>query len=220
MKSARAFMADADYARALQAVGDALFAKPGDAEAMTLQREATGLGKMQHAKMLAQQGDYIGGEKELALALQSLPDNTEAKQLLADYKPHEPEQIERERVERLNRPKTVYDEALGHYPDANLFENHQLRTSMPAQDVASAIARSLQSVQPIYKIEINRSPKPETYYIAASQDDTGILTTSGRRRCIIVSRRDGRYRNGDSLQSHGIQSKAQCLNAGAVGFQG
>jgi hypothetical protein len=186
MKSARAFMANADYARALQAVGDALFAKPDDAAGLALQREATGLGKIQHAKMLVQSGDYIGGDKELVLALKSLPDSDEAKQLMADYKPHEPEQIERERVERLNRPKTVYEETLGHYPDANLFENHELTTSMPAQDVASAIVRSLQTVQPIFKIEINRSPKPETYYIAASQDDNGVLSQSGRRQCIIV----------------------------------
>jgi hypothetical protein len=186
MKSARDFMASADYGRALQAVGDALFAKPDDTEALTLQRQATGLGQIQQAKILAQGDDYIGGDKELALALQSLPDSDEAKQLLADYKTHEPEQIERERVERLNRPKTVYVETMGHYPDASLFENQELKTSMPAQDVASAIVKSLQTVQPIFKIEINRSPKPETYCIVASQEDNGILSQSGRRQCIIV----------------------------------
>ena len=186
MKSAREFMASADYERALQAVGDALFAKPDDADGMALQREATGLGKIQHAKMLAQNGDYIGGGKELKLALQSLPDNDEAKQLIADYKPHEPEQIERERVERLNRPKTVYDETLTHYPDANLFENFQLKTDMPAKDAAAAIANALMTVQPIYKIGANKSPTLETYYIAASQEDNGVLSQSGRRQCIIV----------------------------------
>ncbi len=186
MKSARAFMARADYTRALQAVGEALLVKPGDAEALTLQREATGLGNIQRAKVLAQHGDYVGGGKELRLALQSLPESDEAKQLIADYKPHESEQIERERVERLNRAKTVYEELSGHYPDATLFENHELKSSMPAQDAASAIARSLQMVQPAYKIQINKSPKSETYSIVASQEDTGVLTTSGRRQCIIV----------------------------------
>jgi len=44
-------------------------------------------------------GDYIDGGKELSLALQSLPDNGEIPQLTADYKLHEPEQIERLRVE-------------------------------------------------------------------------------------------------------------------------
>ena len=108
MKSARQYMDAADYKRALQAAGDALVAKPGDAEAIGLQHEATGLGQLQQAKMLAAAGDYIGGGTELTLALQSLPDNEEITQLIADYKQHEPEQIERLRVERLNRPKQFW----------------------------------------------------------------------------------------------------------------
>jgi hypothetical protein len=186
MKSAREFMASADYGRALQAVGDALFAKPDDADGMALQREATGLGKIQHAKILAQGGDYIGGGKELTLALQSLPNSDEAKQLIADYKPHEPEQIERERVERLNRPKTVYDETLTHYTDANLFENFQLKTSMPAKDAATAIANALMTKKPNYTVSQDSEPKPETFLILASQEDNGVLSQSGRRQCIIV----------------------------------
>jgi hypothetical protein len=186
MKSAREFMAAADYDRALQAIGDALIAKPDDAEAITLQREVTGLGKLQHAKMLGAAGDYIGSAKELTLALQSLPDNAEAKQLLADYKKREPEQTERLRVERLNRPKQVYNNALGHYTDANLFDDHELKTSKPAKDVASAIASALLYVQPTYKIDKNNSPQSETYEIVGMQDVSGVLVASGVRRCIIV----------------------------------
>jgi hypothetical protein len=186
MKSARSYMAASEYASALQAVGDALIAKPDDAEALSLQREATGLGKIQHAQELAQQGDYIGGEKELTLALESLPDNEQAKQLIADFKTHEPEQIERERVERLNRPKTVFDGALGEYSDANLFDEHELNSSKPAGEVAAAIFQSLTTVQPTYKIIVDSIPKPETYLTIASQDDNGILSINGRRQCIIV----------------------------------
>jgi hypothetical protein len=62
------------------------------------------------------------------------------------YKPHGPEQIERERVERLNRPKTVCDETLTHYPDANLSENFQLKTGVPAKHAASF------SVVPIFTV--------------------------------------------------------------------
>jgi hypothetical protein len=43
-----------------------------------LQRHAAGLGSFQRAKALGNQGDFIGGEKELATAMQALPDNTEA----------------------------------------------------------------------------------------------------------------------------------------------
>jgi hypothetical protein len=186
MKTAREYMASSDYDKALQTVNDALIAKPGDADAMILQHEATGLGDIQKAEKSGNQGDYVGGEEYLEMALQALPDNAEAKQLLADYKTHEPEQIERQRVERLNRPKTVYDDTLGQIADANLFDDHELKTSMPAKDAAVLIVNALITGQSKYKIERDNSPKPETYLITASQDDNGILSINGRRQCIIV----------------------------------
>ncbi|MGA3268041.1 MAG: PEGA domain-containing protein [Verrucomicrobiota bacterium] len=186
MKSARQYMDAADYSRALQAVGDALVAKPGDAQAIALQREATGLGQVQHAKTLGAMGDYIDGDKELELALQALPDNGEIKQLIAEYKQHEPEQIERLRVERLNRPKQVFNELLGKYQDADLFDEHELTTGKPAKEAAAAIANALLYTQPAFKIDVNDSPKPETYEIVGMQDVSGILSVSGQRRCIIV----------------------------------
>jgi hypothetical protein len=187
MKSARQQMAAMNYDRALQTIRDALVAKPDDADAIQLRREATGLGKLQHAKMLGERGDYIGGGKELALALQSLPDNGEVKQLIGDFKSREPEQIERERVERLNRPKRVYDEILGRNKDANLFDDHELKTSKPAKDAASAIASALLYGQPVFKINVNRSPQPETYEIMGQQDvSVGLFSVGGKRQCIIV----------------------------------
>jgi hypothetical protein len=104
----------------------------------------------------------------------------------AGYKTHEPEQIERQRVERLNRPKTVYDETLGEYVDANLFDDHELNSSKSVVSVAGAIEQALLTVQPAYKIIVDREPKPDTYLITASQDDKGLLSINGRRECIIV----------------------------------
>ena len=186
LTAARQFMAAVDYDHALQAADDALAARPADAEAITLQREATGLGDLQRAQAMGKRGDYIGGDKQLTAALQFLPDNAEIKRLLANFKLHEPEQIEQERVERLNRPRTVFNEGLNSYVIAGLFEEHEMKTSMPAKEAATAIIQSLETIKPSYKIAANQSPKPETYYISALQEDTGILTTSGRRQCIIV----------------------------------
>jgi PEGA domain len=76
LTAARQYLAAADYEHALQAANAALVARPGDADAMMLQSEATGLGIIQHAKQLAKMGYYIEGGKELTKALQSLPDNT------------------------------------------------------------------------------------------------------------------------------------------------
>ena len=187
MKSARRYMEGRDYAQALQAIGDALVAKPDDADAIQLEREATGLGKLQRARQLGEQGDFIKGGKELSLVLQSLPDNGEIKQLIGEFKGRELEQIERERVERLNRPKQVYDAILEHYKDANLFDDHALKTSIPAKDAAAAISSALLYTQPVYKITSDRSPRPETYEIVCQQDVVGnLISAGGRRKCIIV----------------------------------
>jgi len=189
MKAARQYMAATDYDHALQAVDDALIAKPGDADAITLQREATGRGKIQHAKKLGQQGDYIGGGKELTLALQSLPDNEEAKQLIVEFKKREPEQIERERIERLNRGKVTFDALLKEYSDVDLFESHELKTTKPVKEVQANILDWLKT-KPVFQVNINASTAPETFEIVAVQELTTFLATSaGRRRCLIVGAR-------------------------------
>lgn len=186
MKSGQQHMETAEYNLALQSFNDALVAKPDDAQALTLQHEATGLGHLQHAKILASKEDYIAGDQELTVALQLLPENEEIKTLLADYKQHEPGQIERIRLERLNRPKQVFDDLVTMEVDANLFEDHSLTTSKPAKDVALAIASALQYVQPAFKIYSNSVPKPETYAIVATQDDAGMFANLAHRECFIV----------------------------------
>src|SRR5205085_7226749 len=122
----------------------ALVARPGDADAMMLQSEATGLGIIEHAKRLAKMGYYIEGGRELTKALQSLPDNAEAKQLLTDYKHHEPEQ-------RLERPEKAFDSAMTGMNDESLFESHELKTVKPAGDTHSAILTQLTTVQAIFQ---------------------------------------------------------------------
>ncbi|MEI6196890.1 MAG: PEGA domain-containing protein, partial [Verrucomicrobiota bacterium] len=189
LTAARQYMAAVDYEHALQAAEDALAARPGDADATMLQREATGLGDLQRAQAMGKKGDYIGGDKQLTAALQFLPDNAEIKGLLADFKLHEPAQLERERIERLNRPRKVFNDTLKNYPDAALFEEHELITSKPYDAIATAIARALKSGQPAFQITGNTSPQSETSVIEAAYEIEGFLgagTTSGQRRCIIV----------------------------------
>ena len=189
LTAARGYMAAVDYEHALQAAEDALAARPADAEAMTLQREATGLGDLQRAQAMGKRGDYIGGDKQLTAALTFLPDNEEIKGLLLDFKQHEPAQLERERIERLNRPRQVFNDALKKYPDAGLFDEHELKTSKPFNTIGAAIALALKSGQPAFQITGITTPQPETYQIEAAYEIEGFLgagTTSGRRRCVIV----------------------------------
>lgn len=180
MTTTRQFMAAADYNRALQSANEALDARAGDADALALQREATGLGLIQHAKILGQQGDYIGGGKELKQALQSLPDNAEAMQLVSDFKQHVPEQVERMRVERLARPKKVFDDTMASISAASAFESHELTTGKSAADAQLLIEMQLKTEQPYFKV-LRSEMANEIFKITANQEFPG-----GIRQCEIV----------------------------------
>ena len=190
IQTARQLFASGNYAQAMQACREALSAKPADVEAVALLNSANGWLSLAEAKALALNGDYVGADQKLAVAQAQMPDNEEIKQLLAEYKPHEPEQIERERVNRLKRPKAIFDMIMAEYRDVSpLFEEHVLKTTKPASDVAAGIVQALQFTKPPFSVDVNRSPAPETYDIEASLELTGFLgqgTTSGRRICVIV----------------------------------
>lgn len=181
MTIARQFMVEADYDHALLSANDALAAKPADADALTLQRNATGLGLIKSATVLGQQGDYIGGIKELTQALQSVPDNAESKLLLVDFKQHEPAQIERLRVERLERPKKTFDALMANMGETFSFESHKLTTSKPAAETQSAIEAQLKAGAPSFQILRSEQLTNEVFRIEASQD-----FPDGSRRCEIV----------------------------------
>ena len=106
--------------------------------------------------------------------------------MIADFKQREPEQIERLRVERLNRPKQFFDNALGKYKDANLFDEHELKTKKPAAEVAGGISRALASVQPPFVMNREDSPAPEIHLVVATQKFSNGFMSGGERMCLIV----------------------------------
>ncbi len=186
MKVARQAMNAEDFDGALKAVDDALIAKPDDADALTLQRDAIGLGSLKRAKKFGETGDFIGGEKELATTLGVLPDNGEAKALLAEFKRREPEQKERMRLKRLNRGNVAFTNALLAYGDANLFDQHELKTTKPVGEVHIAILNALKTL-PNFKLIKNSSPAPETFEIQFAQEfSTYLATSAGGRNGVIV----------------------------------
>jgi tetratricopeptide (TPR) repeat protein len=186
MVSARSYMAAGDYDRAFQAAGDALIAVPGDADAIAVRNEAAGKQHLRKGKSLAKSGDFIGADKEVGLALQSLPENEEAKQLMADCKEHEPEQIERIRLERAERGQKTFDSIMAGMADAALFESHEIKTTMPAKRALNAILEALK-VQPEFHIKKKGLRTSETFEIEAAQElTTTVGTRAGRRQCVLV----------------------------------
>jgi len=186
MKAARQAMDAENYDAALTSVGEALIAKPGDAEALSLQQNATGLGSLQRAKQLGLQGDFMGGEKELATTLAIFPDHAEAKALAAEYKRREPEQREKQRLERLEHGNLAFKKAFLYNSDADLFPSHEFRTTKPVDQVYNAILYALKT-PPSFYITRNFSPLPETYEIDFRQEfSTYLATSAGYRSGVIV----------------------------------
>jgi hypothetical protein len=189
MRTAQQYMSSQDYDRALKAVDDALVAKPGDADALSLQRNATGLGSLERARALGKQGDFMGGEKELATAMQALPGNSEITVLLADYKRREPEQKERLRQERLAIPKEALALALRsctYRGEGPLFEQHELKASKPVAGMESAIISALQSGSPAFQVSSRQLPWPDSFAIVGRQEFSG-----GLRQCVVVGAQTG-----------------------------
>jgi len=186
LKAASDYMAAMDYDRALAAATAALQAKPNDLGALMVQKEAFGKGRIRRAEEFGKQGDYIAGVKELESAVLSLPDNEEIKQLLADFKNREPEQIERLRVERLERPRKVFDSLTARHSDFSIFDEHELKTAKPVKEVETAIVWALKD-QPPFRVTRHDSPASDTFEIEATQELSTFLNTSaGRRTCLIV----------------------------------
>jgi hypothetical protein len=186
MNSARQAMDTEDYDGALKAVGEAIIAKPGDADALTLQRNATGLGSLERAKKLGLQGDFMGGERELAKTLDIFPDKAEAKALRDEFVRREPEQRERMRLERLERGNVAFKNAFADSKDADLFASHEFKTTRPVAEVYPEIINAL-NMPPAFEIVKNFSPAPETFEIEFKQEFSTFLATSvGYRDGVIV----------------------------------
>ena len=187
MRTARRFMNEGKYDGAAQSLADALHVQPGDAAATSLQKEAVGLGCMARAEGFGAQGDYIAGIAELEKALKALPDNDRAKQMLADFKQHESEQSERMRVERLNRGKQVFETIIKErYPDGELFETHEMKTSKPLKEIELPLLHALKA-EPLKFNVTKYNETADLCEIEAIQEfSTALATSAGRRQLVMV----------------------------------
>jgi hypothetical protein len=189
MRAAQQYMSSQDYDQALAAVGNALIAKPGDADALALQRNATGFGSLKRARALGEQGDFMGGEKELAAALLALPGNSEATTLLAEYKQREPEQKERLQQEKLAIPRealALVVKSVVYGNEGTLFEEHELKAGKPVAGIESAIISALQTGSPAFQVRPHRLPWPDSFAVVGRQEFSG-----GVRQCVIVGAQTG-----------------------------
>jgi len=139
MRDARSYLAALNYDAVVQATGEALNAKPGDADALALQTEANG---------------HVSAE--------------------------------RQREERLKRPREVFDALCSRSSDTRLFAEHELKTSKPAKEVEAAIVKSLQASPMGFQILYDGLAHPETYQVTARYTFSLGILGGTERDCLLV----------------------------------
>jgi tetratricopeptide (TPR) repeat protein len=181
MESARQYLKRADYKRALESSSEALVANPSDPEAAAIQGEATKQGTLFRAKALAAKGDYDGATGELEVALLTVPEDGELKQLLTDYRKRKEERAERQRQEQTSHATVIFKAMLGNNKDAGLFDHHELKSRKPFGEVESAIRTALQNERPTFTVNELKSPESDVFILEAKEQ-----LPSGMRQCLIV----------------------------------
>ena len=208
MQTARQSLAGGDADRTMEALAAALKAKPNDPDATALQQEAATLQRdaavrqqqatiakrLGQAKAMMEKGDYASARSETEAVLKLEADNGQALALQKEMASREEDkrkraeqEAEAQRQERSEQPKKVYEAIVAKVPDANLFENHELKTSRSARDVEAGILNALRNVQPVFQITRDTWPQPGTFEIQANQElTTALKTSAGGRKCVIV----------------------------------
>ncbi len=114
-------------------------------------------------------------------ALNSKPGDPDALEIQNEAGKHL--DVDRQQLEKTERPKKWFDSLCSEYPAANLFTAHKLETSKPARDVTMAIVNALTNSPNVFKIMRTSSPEADTYEIVAKQS---YFLGINERDCLIV----------------------------------
>lgn len=96
------------------------------------------------------------------------------------------QKAEEERVERLKRPREMFDALCATNPAASLFAEHELKTSKSAKQVEQAIIGALQSEPDAFEVISETSPIADVYQVIVKREmSLGILGGS-QRVCLLT----------------------------------
>lgn len=186
VKAARDYLAAGDSGRALESALEALRVSPDDSAANALKRQASGLENVRLAKALAATYHYNEAIKKLESALESLPENKEARHLLDDYKKAESEAAAELRERWSRRGRELFNSVVRQHDGADLFQTLEYKSKKSIWDVQSDIVGALSKGEPAFKVLQPASDVPDAFVLDATYDIPFLATTSGRRECLIV----------------------------------
>ena len=205
MQAARDYFSNRRYAAAAESASEALKYKADDPEAASLQREATALNNLAQARMNGERGDYKSAMADVNKALPFLSDDTEAKQLLAQYKKLEVDRIEVENKRaaesaekqqqqreaelaeaRVNGKKRelrqLFNTLVRGFANSGQFADHELSSASPAETIGPMIKQELANGEPAFQIVRFEQSRSDLFALQARQT-MGLL---GYRDCFVV----------------------------------
>ena len=142
------------------------------------------LSAMQDAQQFLAAGNYDAVVQATGEALIVKPNDTDALVLQAKANGHL--NAERERLARLKRPRELFDTVCSMNSDADLFAEHELKTSKPAKDVEVAIVNALRAAPSGFEILDDDSPQPENYRVMARHTFSLGILGGTERLCLLV----------------------------------
>ena len=150
---------------------------------------------MQDAREALAANNESGAVGAITEALNAKPNDVDATALLAVAEAHltadkQLAAVEQQRIadrqQQLKRPREVFDAMCQENPDAVFFTAHELKTDKSAQDVATAIAKSLSSGPRPFELLHIDSPKPDIYEVVARQRFSLGILGGTERVCLLV----------------------------------
>jgi hypothetical protein len=157
MKEAREYQAATNFAGVVRATGEALVAIPDDLEALDMQMAAK-------SQLSVQRQRADAAQQEAAMKAAA----------------------ERERLKQLTRPREAFDALCAANPDSQYFEEHEIKSSRTAKELAEVIVKSLAAAPDGFQILENSSPSPKTYVIRASRGHSYSILGGMENTCLIV----------------------------------
>ena len=128
--------------------------------------------------------NYESAAQAIGEALLAKPGDFDALALQTEANTHL--SVERQRLAQLKRPRMVFDALCEKNQDAGLFKEYEFKTSLPAQEVSSAIVKALQASPQAFDIQNSWAAPPNTFETVAHQTfSLGILGGS-ERKCLLV----------------------------------
>jgi tetratricopeptide (TPR) repeat protein len=193
IRAARTHLASRQYAEALEAAKLALAENPNDQSAKEIAKQSSGMRCLDRGKSLANRGAMTEAIEEMGKCLEILPENNEAKTLLADYTARKgqieeetraseaKQQTAAERSARIEEARKHLQSACSRYDNAALFSKQELFATNDVQRIGDTINRVLKETP--HKFDVHKYEwTPSKAFVLEAKEDV----SDGFRQAVVV----------------------------------